>query len=608
MLTARVPIRVRSVAVLVCWMGCFLSCPAQTPAGQGSNQSSADDLSGLWASEQILRPVARGELVIDSRGGTWRARIAGFEVAVEKKGDGIHFALPTGTGEFRGHLAPGSRKIWGHWIQPGGVFPYAQRYASPVELQAVEAGVWQGQVIPLEPSISLYLSIQAAAEGSLTAFLRNPEANLFGRRSYRVERKGGDIVLSDGNQQLQGAYDAEARRLSFSLLNDYPPLAFTRRPDGAAIGLLPRMPAGAGKYAYQKPLAENDGWSTASLAEVGLDVQPISALIEKILNAVPSRDNPVNIHSLLIARHGKLVLEEYFYGFHKDRPHDMRSASKTFAPLLIGLARENGANISVDAPVESFFPEYKPFGHPDERKSRITVRHLMTMTSGLNCRGQWDEDPMQQQTEQPDWYKFTLDMPMARDPGGEQANYCSADTNLLGGIVRKATGQWLPEFFDQHVARPLQMRPFHMNLMPTEDGYLGGGLYLRPRDQLKLGQLYLSGGMWNGRRIISRRWAQDSVARHAQFQPIFDIDAGHGYGYGWHVRDHKAGGRVFHDYYAGGNGGQLIIVVPELDMVVGFTGGDYGEARKFFRWEVELLPQYIIPAALKQAGSGPHRP
>jgi len=111
--------------------------------------------------------------------------------------------------------------------------------------------------------------------------------------------------------------------------------------------------------------------------------------------------------------------------------------------------------------------------------------------------------------------------------------------------------------------------------------------------------------VWNGRRIISQAWTKDSVARHADFKPVFDIDAGHGYGYAWHVRDHKAGARVFHDYYAGGNGGQLIIVVPELDMVVGFTGGDYAEARKFFRWEIELLPQYIIPAALKQAGAKP---
>jgi hypothetical protein len=115
---------------------------------------------------------------------------------------------------------------------------------------------------------------------------------------------------------------------------------------------------------------------------------------------------------------------------------------------------------------------------------------------------------------------------------------------------------------------------------------------------LKLGQLYLSGGLWNGHRIVSEAWAKESVERRAEFKPLFDIDAGHGYAYGWHVRDHKAGNRVFRDYYAGGNGGQLIIVIAELDMVVGFTGGDYAEARKFFAWEIELLPQYIIPAAL----------
>ena len=81
-------------------------------------------------------------------------------------------------------------------------------------------------------------------------------------------------------------------------------------------------------------------------------------------------------------------------------------------------------------------------------------------------------------------------------------------------------------------------------------------------------------------------------------KPRMDIDMDHGYGYAWHFRDHKVGGRVFHYYWAGGNGGQLIIVIPELDMVVGFTGGDYGEFRKYLRWEIELLPQYILPAAI----------
>ncbi len=138
-----------------------------------------------------------------------------------------------------------------------------------------------------------------------------------------------------------------------------------------------------------------------------------------------------------------------------------------------------------------------------------------------------------------------------------------------------------------------------MNLMPNGEAYAGEGLYVRSRDQLKLGQLYLSKGVWNDKRVLSEDWIRRSTIRHGNMRPRMDIDVDHGYGYGWHFRDYKANGHVLHYYWAGGNGGQLIIVVPELDMVVGFTGGDYTEFRKHLRWEIELMPRYIFPAVVR---------
>jgi len=190
------------------------------------------------------------------------------------------------------------------------------------------------------------------------------------------------------------------------------------------------------------------------------------------------------------------------------------------------------------------------------------------------------------------------DLPMVRNPGGEQAVYCASDINLLGGIIKNTTGSWLPEFFEKYFARPLQIKSYYMNLMPTGEAYLGGGLYLRARDQLKLGQLYLSGGVWNGNRILSEAWVKDSFVQHSGFPPAIPSDLDHGYTYGWHTRRLKVGGREFRDFYAAGNGGQYVLVIPELDMVVGITGGDYSERDKFYPWESELVPEYILPAAL----------
>jgi len=595
------------IAAALLGFGLFIpvhsTAQTEKPSATTANQA-APTIVGLWGSEQTLGPMVRGQLTIDGRGRDWQARIAGYEVPVERSKDQIHFDLPGEAGKFRGYFSANRKRILGQWVQLNGTAFYSYSYASPVELSELATGVWRGDVVPLDERASFYVSIQSASDGSVKAFLRNPEANRFRGQNFDVELKNGVVTFSQkGEARLQGTFDAQSEVLSLPVLGSYPLVQFTRRDLSNAIGFYPRVPFPSRPYVYQKPVADNDGWTTASLADVGLELSPIAELIQRILTTPPSLGNPVNIQGLLIARHGKLVLEEYFYGFDKQRPHDMRSASKTFGPALIGLARENGVNISLDAPAYSFFPQYKPFANWDERKNKITVRDLMDMTSGLACddhdpTSAGSEDVMQDQTKENDWYKFMLDLPMARDPGGENAVYCSSDMNLVGGIVRNATGTWLPEFFDQYLARPLQITSYHMNLMPSGEAYMGGGLYMRPRDQLKLGQLYLSGGVWNGNRLLSEAWVKDSITQHSRFPPVIASDTDHGYTYAWHTRHLQVEGRQFRDYYAAGNGGQYVLVLPDLDMVVGITGGDYSERDKFFPWESQLVPRYIIPAAL----------
>lgn len=551
-----------------------------------------EKLAGLWTSEQILGPIVRGELTIDARQDAWRATIAGHSVPVRRNGARIEFTLPDGQGEFRGRII--EKKLSGHWIQPRTAFPYLSRYTTPIELSMVRPNIWRGDVEPLDQRVSFYLMIERAAGGTYTAYLRNPEGNVFGRNRYTAELKNGVVTLArvDHPQRLSGPYDEETERFTLPLLYNHAPISFKRRDD-LPLGFLPRVPPSQ-PWSYRVPIAEDDGWPIASLSDVDLDVKPIAALVEKVLTASQS-EHALNIHSLLIARHGKLVFEEYFYGFDGSRPHDMRSASKTYAPLLAGIAKVDPA-----APVASILPQFK--SATDERKNRMTVRDLMTMTPGFDCNdgdetSRGNEDVMQNQEEEPDWIRYTMALEMKRDPGGDRAIYCSAAINLLGAIVKEATGKWIPELFHEAVARPLQMRRYHINLMPTPDAYLGGGMYIRPRDQLKLGQLYLNGGIWNDRRVIGSEWVRQSLTRHATFESKTDPD--HGYGYAWHTRELSANGTTIRDWYAGGNGGQWIIILPSLDMVIGMTGGNYGESRKFFKWETELVPQFIIPAAIR---------
>ena len=121
---------------------------------------------------------------------------------------------------------------------------------------------------------------------------------------------------------------------------------------------------------------------------------------------------------------------------------------------------------------------------------------------------------------------------------------------------------------------------------------------MRPRDQIKLGQLYLDRGIWNGRRIVSERWVAESTSMHTRFSSANGLGQEHLYGYGWHIRDIEFEGKSYRLIAAEGNGGQFVIVIPDLDLVVGFSGGSYGEFRKWYAWEVELVPQYIVAAAV----------
>jgi CubicO group peptidase (beta-lactamase class C family) len=579
----------------------LLGCSSAALAAETTQRSPAG-IEGLWASEQLLGPAVRGELSIDGRGSQWVAAIAGFDVPVLRTNEALRFSLPGNEGEFRGRMDPHSTAIIGHWIQPAGAV-HNVRYASPVRLARLKDKVWRGSIVPLDERRSLYLFIQRGEDGALTGFFRNPEFGFGGGRAYRVEQEKTAIALvnlRNSDNRFEGSYDEKLDRLSVKFPQFASAIEMTRRKDDA-VGFFPRSPSTAA-YEYHKPVATDDGWKTASLQEAHLDSRVITALMDKILKADPRSSSISYIQSLLIARRGKLVVEEYFYGFDEQRPHDTRSASKTIAPMLVGIAGERLGGLRPDTPVYSQFTEYKSFAHPDPRKDALAVKHLMTMTSGYACddndpSSPGNEDVMQGQKEQPDWYKYTLDLPMSAAPGAERAVYCSAAINLLGGIVKNATGNWLPELFFDQLARPLGISMYHWNLMPTGEGYAGGGLYLRARDQLKLGQLYLSGGMWNGRRIVSRHWVELSTRRHSSFEPTFDVS--HDYGYAWHLHEIKSGDRVYRDYAAEGNGGQMVIVIPDLDLVVVFNGANYGDFKTWYRWGLELVPQYIIPAVLK---------
>jgi CubicO group peptidase (beta-lactamase class C family) len=172
-------------------------------------------------------------------------------------------------------------------------------------------------------------------------------------------------------------------------------------------------------------------------------------------------------------------------------------------------------------------------------------------------------------------------------------------------VLKTATGTPLPELFDRWVARPLQFGRYSWNLMPTGDGYLGGGAFLRPRDLLKVGQMYLDGGAWRGRRIVDGSWVARSTEPKVQISPAttgldkerFPEFYGEGEdAWGWHLNRLHSGERTYREYEATGNGGQLLMVIPDLGLVVVFTAGNYRQGGIWGRFRGQIVAQEIIPA------------
>jgi CubicO group peptidase (beta-lactamase class C family) len=588
-----------------------LGFAVQAPA---SAQSLA--LDGLWVSSTHWDAGPSGTLAIERHGKTFKAKIGDESTSFTTQGTVIQFAFPDGHGEFRGRRA--GTAIRGFWIQPhaGNGDPRdpdgkGQTFTSPVVLTRGKNRAWRGTVLPLIDTFTLYLDIFRDDKGTLIGAFRNPEMNFRARASqFSIVQSGNALSFTatdQGSNQFSGAYAATPQHIDVRFGGIDRTFTFTRATPEQSAGFYPR-PKNAALYMYRAPADIGDGWHVARASNTGMDDKKLAAVVQSIIDTDPFAKRPSLIHSLLIAHHGKLVLEEYFSGFDSNTPHDMRSAAKTFSSVILGAEMLRGAAISPDTRIYLSLAKMAPFASPDPRKNQITLAQLLTHTSGLACddndeNSPGGEDVTQSQRAQPDWWKFTLDLPMSHDPGTRYA-YCSPGTNLVGAALVTTSHKWLPQLFDETVARPLQWSRYYWDLMPNDEGYLGGGVFVRPRDMLKLGQAYLDGGVWNGKRIVSAAWVEESTASHVVVSPettgLSPDDFRSFYfpgedGYAWHRTTLHTPTRNYRAYGASGNGGQLLVVVPELDLVVGFTGGNYGQGLIWNAWRDKLIPNTILP-------------
>ncbi|HSE48846.1 MAG TPA: serine hydrolase [Terriglobales bacterium] len=553
-----------------------------TAAAQAAPTAAHAELGGLWKAKRIT-DVTHARLLITRTGASYRADMLGYDLAVRAENGELRFALPNGQG-FRGRLEKDG-SILGHWSRGNAAFP--------VTLASDRVGRWSGTVTTSPDEFTLFLLLKPEGANSWVAVLRNPERDMGSLWGVtRLVREGSELRLmgKDRGKEVvtaKGAYDAEREQVT--LVFDRGSFDFSREGDSSEFYPRGKSPA---RYEYHAPPALADGWPVATLASENIDQPALERLMQKLVEMpMDSLDAP-QYEALLIARHGKLVFEEYFHGAHRDRLHNIRSAGKSVVSVLVGAVMQNGAPLRLDSPVYQVMNGGAFPPNLDPQKRTMTLEHLLTMSSGHFCDDSNDAAPGQEDKvwdnadKDPDFWKFTLELPLATPPG-EKSVYCSMQPNLALGMVQHATGEFPLNSFDRLVAKPMRIGNYAWALDAAGNPYGGGGLGLAPRDFLKFGQLMLNDGAWNGRQILSRQFARASITPQYNLRRI-------GYGYLWWTEDMPYQGRKVRAFLALGNGGNNIVGVPELGLVVAIYGANYA-SRTTGRLR-EIVPRNILPA------------
>jgi CubicO group peptidase (beta-lactamase class C family) len=343
-------------------------------------------------------------------------------------------------------------------------------------------------------------------------------------------------------------------------------------------------------------------WQRAAPQTSGLDGSKLQAM-EAPIKAGEFK----KIGSVLVARHGKLVYEGYFDG-DATTLRNTRSATKSVTGILIGLAIQQGKLSGVDAKVLALLPERRrKVQNPDPRKEKITVEDLLTMSSPLEC-DDWNDYSRGNEERMylvEDWTQFILDLPMRgrmqtgespeQPKYGRNFSYCTGGVFMLSEIIGKTTGMRTDHFAHEKLFTPLGIKADRVvwAYSPQGSPMTGGGLQFTSPDLLKLGQLYLDGGKWQGKQLINADWVKRSTTPHAV------IDDQTEYGYLWWLKSFKSGDRSYPAFFMTGNGGNKVVVFPSLDIVVVLTATNYN-TRGMHELTEKLLTDYVLAAVVER--------
>jgi CubicO group peptidase (beta-lactamase class C family) len=324
---------------------------------------------------------------------------------------------------------------------------------------------------------------------------------------------------------------------------------------------------------YVDPRDDSADWQFSAPEDQAMDGALLRAAGDSLA------DQP-SILSLLVIRHGRLVYERYFHGSARDQSSNVHSASKSILEALLAIAIRQGAISRWSDRVATYLPEC--FVHASATKRKITIRHLLTMSSGLR----WVEDQTEYRIQaKHDWVRAVLAAPLRHRPG-IHFRYSTGNTHVASAVLQRATGMKTSEFAERYLFGPLGITAEHWGCDPRGVDSGGYNVYLTPRELAKFGLLYAQGGLWHGRRIVPASAITRAATR------VWRVDHDFAYSTGWWQR-RLSGLDMF---FCWGWGGQFVYVIPDLDVVV-VTTEDTADGHHNVEIDSgRLLTRFIIPS------------
>jgi CubicO group peptidase (beta-lactamase class C family) len=336
-------------------------------------------------------------------------------------------------------------------------------------------------------------------------------------------------------------------------------------------------------YSYHKPLQMEDGFECSTLSEAGIDSTYIYKLVEDILGG-----KMATIHSLLIVKDNKLVLEEYFHNYDNNKLHALESVTKSFTSSLMGIAIDKKFIPDVNEPVWQYFENWDSTQWV-RKKYDINIKNLLTMTAGLDWKpftpNEYNDD--MNIYSSPDWIEYILNKDLIDKPG-DNFFYNNRLMFLQGHILEESSGCSVDTFATKYLFNELRIKNHRWKVYDNGITETGGGLKLLPRDMMKFGMMYLNHGEWQGKQVISAEWIKSSTENQVNSD-------NHKYGYNWWIKSYNVNHQTFNTYYALGHGEQLIMAIPAANTVFVMTAGNYFQTPQR---QNDIMRNYILPSLI----------